>query len=155
VLHVVRYRSDELARVVDDINANGYGLTLGIHSRLDSTIDFIVDRAHVGNIYVNRNVIGAVVGVQPFGGECKSGTGPKAGGPLYLRALVRRIESSGDTAQIGAPVGADTRAADLAGAQSALANAQSKLPGIDRAAVLAALSRHADAAVATIAREYS
>jgi RHH-type proline utilization regulon transcriptional repressor/proline dehydrogenase/delta 1-pyrroline-5-carboxylate dehydrogenase len=155
VLHVVRYRSDELARVVDDINASGYGLTLGIHSRLDSTIDFIVDRAHVGNIYVNRNVIGAVVGVQPFGGECKSGTGPKAGGPLYLRALVRRIESSGDTAQIGAPVGADTRAADLAGAQSALANAQSKLPGIDRAAVLAALSRHADPAVATIAREYS
>ena len=89
VLHVVRYRRADLAKVVDTINATGYGLTLGVHSRIDETIDFIVARAHVGNIYVNRNIVGAVVGVQPFGGEGKSGTGPKAGGPLYLKRLQR------------------------------------------------------------------
>jgi RHH-type proline utilization regulon transcriptional repressor/proline dehydrogenase/delta 1-pyrroline-5-carboxylate dehydrogenase len=87
VLHVVRYRRSALAQVVDTINATGYGLTLGVHSRIDETIDFITTRAHVGNIYVNRNIVGAVVGVQPFGGEGKSGTGPKAGGPLYLKRL--------------------------------------------------------------------
>ena len=87
VLHIVRYRRAELGKVIDSINGTGYGLTLGIHSRIDETIDFIVARAHVGNIYVNRNIVGAVVGVQPFGGEGKSGTGPKAGGPLYLKRL--------------------------------------------------------------------
>jgi len=87
VLHIVRYRRADLAQVVDTINATGYGLTLGVHSRIDETIDFITARAHVGNIYVNRNIVGAVVGVQPFGGEGKSGTGPKAGGPLYLKRL--------------------------------------------------------------------
>jgi len=87
VLHIVRYRRSDLAQVVAAINATGYGLTLGIHSRIDETIDFITARAHVGNIYVNRNIVGAVVGVQPFGGEGKSGTGPKAGGPLYLKRL--------------------------------------------------------------------
>jgi RHH-type proline utilization regulon transcriptional repressor/proline dehydrogenase/delta 1-pyrroline-5-carboxylate dehydrogenase len=87
VLHIVRYRRADLAQVVDTINATGYGLTLGVHSRIDETIDFITGRAHVGNIYVNRNIVGAVVGVQPFGGEGKSGTGPKAGGPLYLKRL--------------------------------------------------------------------
>ena len=90
VLHIVRYRRADLPKVVDTINATGYGLTLGVHSRIDETIDFIVARAHVGNIYVNRNIVGAVVGVQPFGGEGKSGTGPKAGGPLYLKRLQRR-----------------------------------------------------------------
>ena len=89
VLHVIRYRRADLPKVVDSINATGYGLTLGIHSRIDETIDFIVARAHVGNIYVNRNIVGAVVGVQPFGGEGKSGTGPKAGGPLYIKRLQR------------------------------------------------------------------
>ena len=89
VLHIVRYRRADLGKVVDTINATGYGLTLGVHSRIDETIDFIVARAHVGNIYVNRNIVGAVVGVQPFGGEGKSGTGPKAGGPLYLKRLQR------------------------------------------------------------------
>ncbi|WP_027864664.1 trifunctional transcriptional regulator/proline dehydrogenase/L-glutamate gamma-semialdehyde dehydrogenase [Massilia alkalitolerans] len=89
VLHIVRYRRADLPKVVDTINATGYGLTLGVHSRIDETIDFIVARAHVGNIYVNRNIVGAVVGVQPFGGEGKSGTGPKAGGPLYLKRLQR------------------------------------------------------------------
>jgi RHH-type proline utilization regulon transcriptional repressor/proline dehydrogenase/delta 1-pyrroline-5-carboxylate dehydrogenase len=87
VLHIVRYRRADLAKVIDSINGTGYGLTLGVHSRIDETIDFIVSRAHVGNIYVNRNIVGAVVGVQPFGGEGKSGTGPKAGGPLYLKRL--------------------------------------------------------------------
>jgi len=87
VLHIVRYRRADLGKVVDTINGTGYGLTLGVHSRIDETIDFITARAHVGNIYVNRNIVGAVVGVQPFGGEGKSGTGPKAGGPLYLKRL--------------------------------------------------------------------
>ena len=87
VLHVLRFEREALPQLIDAINASGYGLTLGIHSRIDETINFIVERAHVGNIYVNRNIVGAVVGVQPFGGEGKSGTGPKAGGPLYLKRL--------------------------------------------------------------------
>ena len=94
VLHVIRYRRDDLPQLIDTINATGYGLTLGIHSRIDETIDFITARAHVGNIYVNRNIVGAVVGVQPFGGEGKSGTGPKAGGPLYLKRLQRNAVAS-------------------------------------------------------------
>ena len=87
VLHIIRYRRADLAQLVETINASGFGLTLGVHSRIDETIDFISQRAHVGNIYINRNIVGAVVGVQPFGGEGKSGTGPKAGGPLYLKRL--------------------------------------------------------------------
>ena len=83
-LHVVRWKADQLDQVVDAINATGFGLTLGIHSRIDETVERIVARAKVGNIYVNRNQIGAVVGVQPFGGQGLSGTGPKAGGPHYL-----------------------------------------------------------------------
>ena len=83
-LHVIRWKAHELDAVVDAINATGYGLTLGIHSRIDETVDRIVQRAKVGNVYVNRNQIGAVVGVQPFGGQNLSGTGPKAGGPHYL-----------------------------------------------------------------------
>ncbi len=89
VLHVIRYRRADLPKLVEQINASGFGLTLGVHSRIDETIDFITANAHVGNIYVNRNIVGAVVGVQPFGGEGKSGTGPKAGGPLYLKRLQR------------------------------------------------------------------
>ena len=89
VLHVLRYKRDDLPKLIDAINASGYGLTLGVHSRIDETIDYIAGSAHVGNIYVNRNIVGAVVGVQPFGGEGKSGTGPKAGGPLYLKRLQR------------------------------------------------------------------
>jgi RHH-type proline utilization regulon transcriptional repressor/proline dehydrogenase/delta 1-pyrroline-5-carboxylate dehydrogenase len=101
VLHVVRYQRDDLGLLIDAINALGYGLTLGIHSRIDETIDFVVARARVGNIYVNRNMIGAVVGVQPFGGEGLSGTGPKAGGPLYLERL-RRARTAVDAASLGA-----------------------------------------------------
>ncbi len=84
VLHVVRYSADKLGEVCDAINATGYGLTLGLHTRIDETMAFVRSRMHVGNMYVNRNQIGAVVGVQPFGGEGLSGTGPKAGGPHYL-----------------------------------------------------------------------
>jgi RHH-type proline utilization regulon transcriptional repressor/proline dehydrogenase/delta 1-pyrroline-5-carboxylate dehydrogenase len=87
VLHVLRYRREQLPQLIEAINATGYGLTLGVHTRIDNTVRFIAERARVGNIYVNRNMIGAVVGVQPFGGEGLSGTGPKAGGPLYLRRL--------------------------------------------------------------------
>ncbi len=90
VLHVVRYRRADLAAMIDQINATGYGLTLGVHSRIDETIARVVAAAHVGNVYVNRNMVGAVVGVQPFGGEGLSGTGPKAGGPLYLYRLLAR-----------------------------------------------------------------
>jgi RHH-type proline utilization regulon transcriptional repressor/proline dehydrogenase/delta 1-pyrroline-5-carboxylate dehydrogenase len=88
VLHVIRWKADELDNVIDAINDTGFGLTLGIHSRIDSTIAHISQRAKVGNCYVNRNQIGAVVGVQPFGGENLSGTGPKAGGPHYLLRFV-------------------------------------------------------------------
>jgi RHH-type proline utilization regulon transcriptional repressor/proline dehydrogenase/delta 1-pyrroline-5-carboxylate dehydrogenase len=89
VMHVIRYKRSELPKVIEQINGSGFGLTLGVHSRIDETIDYIASSAHVGNIYVNRNIVGAVVGVQPFGGEGKSGTGPKAGGPLYLKRLQR------------------------------------------------------------------
>jgi RHH-type transcriptional regulator, proline utilization regulon repressor / proline dehydrogenase / delta 1-pyrroline-5-carboxylate dehydrogenase len=84
VLHVVRYAADRLDRVLQSIERSGYGLTLGIHSRIDDTIEAVIEQLSVGNIYVNRNMIGAVVGVQPFGGQGLSGTGPKAGGPHYL-----------------------------------------------------------------------
>jgi len=101
-LHVVRYRADRLDELVDDINATGYGLTLGIHSRIDATVARIVARARVGNIYVNRNMIGAVVGTQPFGGQGLSGTGPKAGGPHYLlRFAVEQVVSTDTTAAGG------------------------------------------------------
>lgn len=91
VLHVVRFAREQLDSLVDEINATGYGLTFGVHSRIDETIHRLCERIHVGNIYVNRNMIGAVVGVQPFGGMALSGTGPKAGGPLYLRRLVQPL----------------------------------------------------------------
>ncbi len=89
VLHIVRWRREELDALIDAINASGYGLTHGIHTRIDETTETILARIRAGNVYVNRNMIGAVVGVQPFGGLGLSGTGPKAGGPLYLRRLVR------------------------------------------------------------------
>ena len=90
ILHVLRYRAAELDTLIDAINASGYGLTMGVHTRIDETVERVAARAHVGNLYVNRNIIGAVVGVQPFGGEGLSGTGPKAGGPLYLHRLLAR-----------------------------------------------------------------
>ncbi len=101
ILHVVRFAADQLDAVVDAINATGYGLTLGIHSRIDETVQRIAARARVGNIYVNRNQIGAVVGVQPFGGEGLSGTGPKAGGPRYLHRFANERSVSTDTTAAG------------------------------------------------------
>jgi RHH-type proline utilization regulon transcriptional repressor/proline dehydrogenase/delta 1-pyrroline-5-carboxylate dehydrogenase len=102
VLHVVRYASDRLDAIIDAINATGFGLTLGIHSRIDETIERIVSQVRAGNVYVNRNMIGAVVGVQPFGGEGLSGTGPKAGGPHYLpRFATERTLSVNTTAAGG------------------------------------------------------
>ncbi len=88
VLHVLRYRRAGLDALIAEINATGYGLTFGVHTRIDETVSRAVTQANAGNIYVNRNLIGAVVGVQPFGGHGLSGTGPKAGGPLYLRRLL-------------------------------------------------------------------
>jgi RHH-type proline utilization regulon transcriptional repressor/proline dehydrogenase/delta 1-pyrroline-5-carboxylate dehydrogenase len=84
VLHVVTFASGELEKTVEEINASGFGLTMGLHSRIGSVAQAVRARARVGNLYVNRSMIGAVVGVQPFGGEGLSGTGPKAGGPHYL-----------------------------------------------------------------------
>ncbi len=97
VLHVLRYSRDELDALLERIDATGYGLTLGLHSRIEETIGRVVARARVGNVYVNRNMVGAVVGVQPFGGEGLSGTGPKAGGPLYLRRLLARPPGGAST----------------------------------------------------------
>ncbi|KLJ14143.1 MULTISPECIES: trifunctional transcriptional regulator/proline dehydrogenase/L-glutamate gamma-semialdehyde dehydrogenase [Pseudomonas] len=88
VLHVVRYNRRNLDQLIEQINNSGYGLTLGVHTRIDETIAKVVETANAGNMYVNRNIVGAVVGVQPFGGEGLSGTGPKAGGPLYLYRLL-------------------------------------------------------------------
>ncbi|OZI42922.1 trifunctional transcriptional regulator/proline dehydrogenase/L-glutamate gamma-semialdehyde dehydrogenase [Bordetella genomosp. 4] len=90
VLHVVRYRREDLDLLLAQIKATGYGLTMGLHTRIDETIDRVVNAAHAGNVYINRNIVGAVVGVQPFGGEGLSGTGPKAGGPLYVYRLLSR-----------------------------------------------------------------
>jgi RHH-type transcriptional regulator, proline utilization regulon repressor / proline dehydrogenase / delta 1-pyrroline-5-carboxylate dehydrogenase len=102
VLHVVRFEAGHLPQVVEAINATGYGLTLGLHTRIDKTVDLVRSLARVGNLYVNRNQIGAVVGVQPFGGEGLSGTGPKAGGPHYLhRFAVERVMSQDTTASGG------------------------------------------------------
>jgi RHH-type proline utilization regulon transcriptional repressor/proline dehydrogenase/delta 1-pyrroline-5-carboxylate dehydrogenase len=101
VLHVVRYRADAIDALVDEINRLGYGLTLGVHSRIDSFATRIADRARVGNVYVNRNMIGAVVGVQPFGGMGLSGTGPKAGGPHYLAHFATEQTVTVNTAAVG------------------------------------------------------
>jgi RHH-type proline utilization regulon transcriptional repressor/proline dehydrogenase/delta 1-pyrroline-5-carboxylate dehydrogenase len=103
VLHVLRYRRDQLGEVLDALNATGYGLTFGVHSRIDETIAQVTQKVQAGNVYVNRNVIGAVVGVQPFGGMGLSGTGPKAGGPLYLYRLLQANPSQGNQALCALP----------------------------------------------------
>jgi RHH-type proline utilization regulon transcriptional repressor/proline dehydrogenase/delta 1-pyrroline-5-carboxylate dehydrogenase len=97
----VRYRAENLERVLQAIERTGYGLTLGVHSRIDDTIEAIIDRVQIGNIYVNRNMIGAVVGVQPFGGNGLSGTGPKAGGPHYLARFATEQTVTINTAAAG------------------------------------------------------
>jgi RHH-type proline utilization regulon transcriptional repressor/proline dehydrogenase/delta 1-pyrroline-5-carboxylate dehydrogenase len=101
VLHVVRWKAGDLDALLDAIAATGYGLTLGIHSRIDETVAKVIDRLPVGNVYVNRNIIGAVVGTQPFGGSGLSGTGPKAGGPDYLHRFAVEQVVSVNTAAAG------------------------------------------------------
>jgi RHH-type transcriptional regulator, proline utilization regulon repressor / proline dehydrogenase / delta 1-pyrroline-5-carboxylate dehydrogenase len=101
IVHIVRYRASELDKMVDAVNAMGYGLTLGVHTRIDSVAQRIAVRARVGNVYVNRNMIGAVVGVQPFGGTGLSGTGPKAGGPHYLHRFGTEQTVTVNTAAVG------------------------------------------------------
>jgi RHH-type proline utilization regulon transcriptional repressor/proline dehydrogenase/delta 1-pyrroline-5-carboxylate dehydrogenase len=117
VLHVIPFEASEIDLVVDRINARGFGLTLGIHSRLDDRVEAICRRARVGNIYVNRNQIGAVVGVQPFGGEGLSGTGPKAGGPHYLARFTRRLDPAVTIVPVGPISASDTAAKPLATAR--------------------------------------
>jgi RHH-type proline utilization regulon transcriptional repressor/proline dehydrogenase/delta 1-pyrroline-5-carboxylate dehydrogenase len=123
ILHVLRYRREDLPELVQGINDLGYGLTMGIHSRVDETIDGILARARAGNVYVNRNIVGAVVGVQPFGGEGLSGTGPKAGGPLYLYRLL--AQSPADAAI------EELRALDEAGLAATLRRYQPTLKPFD------------------------
>jgi len=101
VLHVLRYQRAGLDALVDAINQTGYGLTFGLHTRIDETIAQVTQRIVAGNIYVNRNIIGAVVGVQPFGGTGLSGTGPKAGGPWYLDRLLARVPDEAEAPQAG------------------------------------------------------
>jgi RHH-type transcriptional regulator, proline utilization regulon repressor / proline dehydrogenase / delta 1-pyrroline-5-carboxylate dehydrogenase len=104
ILHVARYRSGALAQVLAAIRGTGYGLTLGVHSRLESVARHVFSSLPVGNTYVNRNMIGAVVGVQPFGGQGLSGTGPKAGGPHYLLRFANERTLTINTAAIGGNV---------------------------------------------------
>ena len=91
VLHLITYKYGEIENLLEQINQKGYGLTMGLHTRIDDTIQKVIAHAEVGNLYINRNIVGAVVGVQPFGGEGLSGTGPKAGGPLYLYRLMHQV----------------------------------------------------------------
>jgi len=99
ILHVIKYKASELDKVIGDINNTSYGLTLGIHSRIAQKAKYIQQNVRVGNVYVNRNIIGATVGVQPFGGEGLSGTGPKAGGPHYLyRFCTERVVTTNSAA---------------------------------------------------------
>ena len=106
ILHILRYQQGHLDKVCAAINETGYGLTLGIHSRIEAVADYISDHAQVGNIYVNRDQIGAVVGAQPFGGQGLSGTGPKAGGPNYLarftteQVITRDITATGGNVEL-------------------------------------------------------
>jgi RHH-type proline utilization regulon transcriptional repressor/proline dehydrogenase/delta 1-pyrroline-5-carboxylate dehydrogenase len=101
VLHVCRYERRDLRKVLRWLHETGYGLTLGVHSRIQSFVDDIVREARVGNLYVNRSMIGAVVGVQPFGGEGLSGTGPKAGGPHYVLRFALERTLTVNTAAVG------------------------------------------------------
>ncbi len=141
VLHVLRFDRRRLGALLDAINATGYGLTLGIASRIEGTIREIIVHARVGNIYVNRNMIGAVVGVQPFGGQGLSGTGPKAGGPLYLYRLLRQSPAPRWHADQGARVPRQLREfiAWLREGRDAL------LPAAQRPDLIAQAERYADA----------
>jgi RHH-type proline utilization regulon transcriptional repressor/proline dehydrogenase/delta 1-pyrroline-5-carboxylate dehydrogenase len=144
VLHVLRYQRAQLDALVDAINGTGYALTFGLHTRIDETIAQVTQRIAAGNLYVNRNIIGAVVGVQPFGGHGLSGTGPKAGGPLYLKRLVSGTEPVAATA-------APTSAASLAPAAAPPAASD---PSALAAAYCDFLAKHGHAKAAQRVRGY-
>jgi RHH-type proline utilization regulon transcriptional repressor/proline dehydrogenase/delta 1-pyrroline-5-carboxylate dehydrogenase len=127
VLHVLRFKREALDSLIDQLNSSGYALTGGAHSRIDATIDFIRDRLEAGNLYINRNIIGAVVGVQPFGGHGLSGTGPKAGGPLYLKRLLARAPISWPPLPRAAAPAAEAFAKGLGEARADLAELASRL----------------------------
>jgi RHH-type proline utilization regulon transcriptional repressor/proline dehydrogenase/delta 1-pyrroline-5-carboxylate dehydrogenase len=135
ILHVVRYRADHLDNLIEAVNDTGYGLTLGIHSRIDETADRIYSRTKVGNTYVNRNQIGAIVGVQPFGGQGLSGTGPKAGGPHYLHRFAAEAPANGTSLGAAAevadvqPGNVDDIRLDRSGLEYALTSAVAAMPG--------------------------
>ena len=136
VLHLLRYDRDDLGNLLQAINATGYGLTCGVHTRIDETVAQVAQTVHAGNLYVNRNVVGAVVGVQPFGGEGLSGTGPKAGGPLYLLRLLAQAPAGAvrdAVATAGPPAAAPLRGFALASSDG------------DSSAALQALQRWAGA----------
>ena len=101
ILHILPYKARDLEALVDAVNATGFGLTFGIHSRIDSTVKRVAARVSAGNVYVNRNMIGAVVGTQPFGGCGLSGTGPKAGGPRYLLRFAHERTMTINTSAVG------------------------------------------------------
>ncbi len=128
VLHLATYRAEDLAKIIADINATGYGLTFGLHTRIDNRVQEVCEALHVGNIYVNRNQIGAVVGSQPFGGEGLSGTGPKAGGPEYLARFTRPEPAPQAAAAKGAADPKPVQAA-LAKARTPAEIARIDLPG--------------------------
>ncbi|MDN2566766.1 bifunctional proline dehydrogenase/L-glutamate gamma-semialdehyde dehydrogenase PutA [Aquibium sp. A9E412] len=147
VLHVATFEAEAIDGVVAAVNARGYGLTFGLHTRIDARVQHVVDRIHVGNVYVNRNQIGAVVGSQPFGGEGLSGTGPKAGGPHYLRRFRRGPQAAGTEPAGAAPLAAEALAAAMPEAADG--------PWARRADRIAALRSHlrgrADEAIAAAA----
>ena len=144
VLHVASFKAGELDRVVDAINARGFGLTFGLHSRIDDRVERVTARLHAGNAYVNRNQIGAIVGSQPFGGEGLSGTGPKAGGPFYLP----RLQRAAAVPAAPAPGGAEIAHGPLAAAFAAL-DGDSWAGRADRVAALrAAIGDHPGASAA-------
>jgi RHH-type proline utilization regulon transcriptional repressor/proline dehydrogenase/delta 1-pyrroline-5-carboxylate dehydrogenase len=109
ILHVVRFGRGHIDKVVDAVNASGFGLTVAVHSRISAVADYVAEHARVGNLYVNRNQIGAVPGVQPFGGEGLSGSGPKAGGPNYLARFATERVRTTDITATGGNIGLLTR----------------------------------------------
>jgi len=132
ILHVVRFKADRLPQVVAAINETGYGLTMGIHSRIDEMWRQVYDQARVGNSYVNRNQIGAIVGVQPFGGQGLSGTGPKAGGPLYLQRFVAERPAKGTAASTAAVLAEPSGEPCLSDAMISRTALQQALAALDR-----------------------
>ncbi len=129
VLHLATFRAEDLDRVIDDINATGYGLTFGLHTRIDDRVQHVTDRLAVGNLYVNRNQIGAIVGSQPFGGEGLSGTGPKAGGPDYLDRFTQPAPAGTDPEARGEAPGPETVISALAATAPAPRVDTRDLPG--------------------------